>query len=171
MNQNLTGSSQELLLWYWQLGHANMQWIQRLLAAELHDSIRDGQRPILVRKNKTISLVARLHSVQPASLLSSTNNQQTPQKRLLCHKRTCIWVPMRFLPRNCISIDQHMLSLPGRLPYTLGKEKKDRYCSGTLFVDHVHHTGHVHLHYQMTLCIKREFEHMSDTLGVKIKRW
>ena len=31
-NQNLTGSQKELLLWHWRLSHANMSWIERLLA-------------------------------------------------------------------------------------------------------------------------------------------
>jgi hypothetical protein len=32
VNQNLTASQKELLLWHWRLGHAHFQWIQMLAA-------------------------------------------------------------------------------------------------------------------------------------------
>ena len=40
-------------------------------------------------------------------------------------------------PGECVSVDQFVATVPGRLPHTFGKEKGvDRYTGGTLFVDH-----------------------------------
>jgi hypothetical protein len=40
-------------------------------------------------------------------------------------------------PGDMVSIDQYISAAPGRLLKSKGKElKKDKYCGGTLFVDH-----------------------------------
>jgi hypothetical protein len=40
-------------------------------------------------------------------------------------------------PGQMVSVDQYISALPGRLPSPKGKEaKKDKYCGGTIFVDH-----------------------------------
>jgi hypothetical protein len=53
-------------------------------------------------------------------------------------------------PGDLVSIDQHILALPGRLPHTNGKEpKKDKYNGGTLFVDHA--TSYIHLRNEISL--------------------
>ena len=146
-NQNLSSSSRELLLWHWCLGHANMQWVQRL-ASQPQDT-RDGQKPILARKNKNVSCcppplcAACQLAKQHRRPVQTTKTTPLPDKHM--HLRA-----NDILPGDCVSIDQYMSSLPGRLAHTFGKEKKkDRYCGGTLFVDHA--SGLVHLRHQESL--------------------
>lgn len=77
-------------------------------------------------------------------------------------------------PGDMVSIDQYYSAALGRLPNTKGKEsKKDKYCGGTLFVDHA--SSLVFLKHQVslragdTVMSKKEFERKSAEVGVRIK--
>jgi hypothetical protein len=79
-------------------------------------------------------------------------------------------------PGDCISIDQYISALPGRLPHTKGKESKsDQYNGGTLFVDHA--SGFIFLRNQValtageTLRSKKAFEQFSGLVGVTLKQF
>jgi len=50
-----------------------------------------------------------------------------------------------------VSIDQYVLTMPGHLPKTSGKElKKDKHNGGTMFVDHAT-TVYIYLQHQVSL--------------------
>ena len=53
-------------------------------------------------------------------------------------------------PGDCVSVDQYISGLPGRLPHTAGKENKSKwYNGGTIFVDHA--SGYAFLRHQVAL--------------------
>jgi hypothetical protein len=79
-------------------------------------------------------------------------------------------------PGDCVSMDQYISALPGRLPNTKGKESlSDRYKGGTMFVDHA--TGFLYLCNQVvltagsTLRSKKQFKEFASNFGIKIKRY
>ena len=79
-------------------------------------------------------------------------------------------------PGDCVSLDQYESSIPGRLPHTYGKEKKDdQYNGGTLFIDHassmVFIQHQVSLHTGETLQAKHKFEQLAREYGVTIKAY
>ena len=74
------------------------------------------------------------------------------------------------------SLDQYESSIPGHLPHTYGKEKKDnQYNGGTLFVDHT--SSMVFIQHQVslrtgeTLQVKHKFEQLAQEHGVTIKEY
>jgi hypothetical protein len=80
------------------------------------------------------------------------------------------------LPGECVSIDQYISALPGRLPNTKGKElKSNQYNGGTIFVDHA--TTLIYLKHQVslnsgeTLQAKKSLEQFASQFGVSIKRF
>ena len=79
-------------------------------------------------------------------------------------------------PGDCISLDQYESSIPGCLPHTYGKEKKDdQYNGGTLFVDHA--SSGVFIQHQVslqtgeTLKAKHKFEQHAQEHGVATKEY
>jgi hypothetical protein len=75
-----------------------------------------------------------------------------------------------------VSVDQYICALPGRLPHTKGKEmKKDKYCGGTIFVDHA--SSKVFIKHQVTLNAretvmgKRTFKREAMSAGVRINSY
>ena len=83
-------------------------------------------------------------------------------------------VPLQ--PGDCVSLDQYESSIPGRLPHTYGKEKKDdQYNGGTLFIDHA--SSMVFIQHQVslrtgeTLQAKHKFEQLAREHGVMVKSY
>ena len=79
-------------------------------------------------------------------------------------------------PGDCVSLDQYESSIPGHLPHTYGKEKKDnQYNGGTLFINHassmVFIQHQVSLHTGETLQAKHKFEQLARAHGVTIKSY
>jgi hypothetical protein len=76
-------------------------------------------------------------------------------------------------PGDCVSLDQYVSSVPGRLAHTYGKEnKRDKLTDGTIFVDHA--TGHVFIYNQVsasdgeTLIGKKKYERLVLDSGVSV---
>jgi hypothetical protein len=74
-------------------------------------------------------------------------------------------------PGDRVSLDQYVLSVPGRLAHTYGKEKKrEKLTGGTIFVDHA--TGHVLIYNQLsdragkTLISKNKYERFTLDSGI-----
>jgi hypothetical protein len=77
-------------------------------------------------------------------------------------------------PGQMVLVDQYVSALHGRLPHTKGKEpKKDKYCGGTIFVDHVSTKmfvkNQVSLNAAETVMAKKAFEREAMTSGVRIR--
>jgi hypothetical protein len=77
-------------------------------------------------------------------------------------------------PGDCVSVNQYVSSVPGRLPHTAGKEKpNEKYNGGTIFVDHassyIHLTHQVSLRAGETLKSKLGFERFADSCGVRLR--
>ena len=131
-NQNMTGAHKELSLWHWKLGHANLQWIQTLC----HDPKSTHRCLVLeMHHNKMSSCVlpkcaACVLGKQTRCMPGTNSGALVKGKEMkLCHEH--------LKPGDCVSLDQYESSIPGCLPHTYGKEKKDnQYNGGTLFVDH-----------------------------------
>jgi hypothetical protein len=77
-------------------------------------------------------------------------------------------------PGECVSMDQYVSSVPGRLPHTMGKEApKLKYHGGTIFVDHassfIFLVNQSSLRVGETLQSKIAFECIANTCGHNIK--
>ena len=80
------------------------------------------------------------------------------------------------LPGQKISADQYVSAVPGRLYTSRGsKSSKDKFCGGTIFVDHA--SGFIDVRHQPTLSAtdtvksKLEFETAADACGIKVKSY
>jgi hypothetical protein len=75
---------------------------------------------------------------------------------------------------DCVSVDQYVSSVPGRLPNTMGKEpSKLKYHGGTIFVDHassfIYLVNQTSLRAGETLQSKIAFERFAQTCGHNFK--
>jgi hypothetical protein len=171
-NQNLTLAQKELLKWHWKLGHANFSWIQSL-SRKPKDTV--GEDPVLKTKHGGVPFC-------PAPLCAAC--QLAKQKRRGAGTEFSKKNPEKEMslkvddlqPGDRVSVDQYMSSVPGRLPHTHGKEKKeDKYTGGTLFINHA--TGYMFLRHQVSLCAgetvksKLAFEQEAEQFGIKIKNY
>ena len=82
----------------------------------------------------------------------------------------------RYEPGDCITIDQFVVKVPGRLSNTAGKESLQlRYTGGTIVVDLA--SGFIFLRIQVslgageTVIAKEEFECFLSTYGITAKRY
>ena len=174
-NQNLTQSQKELLQWHWKLGHCNFQWVQSLAAdSKLNDAKGEQKLPLLQTKNKISAIVPPLCAACQLAKQSRRGAGSSTEFKL--EDRDMILKRDTTEPGDCVSIDQYVSTVLGRLPNTKGKEKKDeKYNGGTIFVDHA--TGYVHLTHQVslrageTVKAKTNFERFAMQHGVQIKRY
>jgi len=132
-NQILSSSQKELLHRHWQLGHANFQWIQRLLAKRTESEAGGPILPSESPKSSSckVPLCAACQFAKQAHRRAGTSiESQLPDKSMrLCQNQ--------LLPGAKVSIDQYISMVPGRLAHTKGKElKRKKYSGGTNFVDH-----------------------------------
>lgn len=168
-NQNLRPSQKELLLLHQKLGHAGFQWCQRLCQVP-HDSSRSQ-----VFSFKTPHVSTCDPPLCTACQLAK-QHRRTPESRATSRPE-----PMKIRqgdlnPGDCVSLDQYISALPGRLPHTKGKEpKSERYNGGTIFVDHS--SSLMFLQHQVsltageTLRAKKKFEQQAAQFGVSIKNY
>jgi hypothetical protein len=73
-----------------------------------------------------------------ACQLASQNRRRAPgEVRTADPNRDALLRQGDLKPGDCVSLDQYVSALPGRLLKGYGKEKKkEKYSGGTLFVDH-----------------------------------
>ena len=137
LNQNLTSSQKELLLWNWKLGHSNMHWIQNLMK---HKEYTDSDGITVVKKSVVTPKFKTTSTIKPplcaACLLGkakrrgagTSKESKTVSSSL---KMECL------LPGTMVSTDHYETRVKGRLQTTRGREREDeQYSGGTIFVDH-----------------------------------
>ena len=119
-NQNLTSAQKELLLWHWKLGHANLQWIQTLCrepTTNHHHFVLETRHPktssCVLPKCAACMLGKKMHHMP-----GTNSGTLVKGKEMMLHHE-------HLQPGDCVSLDQYESSIPGRLPHTYGKEKKD----------------------------------------------
>ena len=120
LNQNMTTSQKELLTWHWRLGHANFKWIQRL--ALMPRKSPDGMqgKPIVQTR---VDWVSSCLVPLCAACQMSKQTQWSPEVK------TGSPIPGKEMslkhgqlqPGDMVSIDQYVLTMPGRLLNTFGK--------------------------------------------------
>lgn len=141
-NQNLSVTQKALLLWHQKLGHIGFKWVQSLFSVS-----RDTGQSIL------ISNVPKLSSCQAPLCTACQLSKQTrrsPEKPARPSPPEMQLKIDHLTPGDCVSVDQYISGLPGRLPHTAGKEDKSkRYNGGTIFVDHA--SGYAFLRHQIAL--------------------
>ena len=170
-NQNLTRAQKELLLWHWKLGHANLQWIQTLC----REPTNTHRRFVLeTHHSKTSSCV--LPKCAACMLGKQTRRRPGTNTGALVKGKETMLRREHLRPGDCVSLDQYESSIPGRLPHTYGKEKKDdQYNGGTLFIDHA--SSMVFIQHQVslrtgeTLQAKHKFEQLAREHGVMVKSY
>jgi hypothetical protein len=165
-NQNLRPAQKELLLWHFKLGHAGFQWCQKLCRVP-KDPFREQ---VIIPKHSNVSYC---DAPLCTACQLSKQTRRTPEVKTQVNPVPTIRKP-NLQPGDCISVDQYVSALPGRLPHTKGKESKDsQYNGGTLFVDHA--SGYVFLRNQVcltageTLKSKKAFEQFASSAGVTLK--
>ena len=170
-NQNLTSAQKELLLWHWKLGHANFQWVQTLC----RDPATTRRRFALATKHPKVSSCA-LPTCAACMLGKQTRRQPGTNTGALVKGKEMMLRREHLQPGDCVSLDQYESSIPGRLPHTYGKEKKDdQYNGGTLFIDHA--SSMVFIQHQVslrtgeTLQAKHKFEQLAREYGVTIQAY
>ena len=170
-NQNLTSAKKELLLWHWKLGHANLQWIQTLCP----EPTTNSRRCALVTKHPKASSCL-LPKCAACMLGKQTRHQPGTNTGALVKGKEMMLRREHLQPGDCVSLDQYESSIPGHLPRTYGKEKKDdQYNGGTLFIGHA--SSMVFIQHQVslrtgeTLQAKHKFEQIAREHGVAIKSY
>jgi hypothetical protein len=181
-NTNLSLSQKEVLLWHQRLSHASIKWIQGLMRDRkwLQDnankgSLHDG--PFLLCKNSRASscnvtaLKCAACLCAKASTRSPTNTPTQPTRNTT---KPQILKRGHLEPGDCISIDQYVSKVQGRLPHTFGRERHGYTC-GTLFVDHA--SGKIFNFCQLsnnaieTLSTKSRLEALAREDSVTIKKF
>jgi catabolite regulation protein CreA len=164
VNQNLTISQKELLLWHQRLSHADQQQIQQMLAEHVNSDLPQVIQP----KNARASAV--LHFLCAKCQLAKQPRTGADMSRsiLVPGKRGGLTTD-KLQAGQTVSIDQYMSSLA----HTKGKESKSKkFTGGNLFVDHatlyIHCTNQVSLRVGETLKGKNAFEKYVKQSGVDI---
>lgn len=168
-NQNLTAAQRELLIWHWKLGHANFQWIQALCCQA------PERLPTLPTTHvKTSSCCAP----KCAACLLAKQNRHGPGNNSATLKpgQDMKLKKNHLRPGDCVLVDQYQTPIPGCLPNTYGKEKKEeQFTGGTICVDHasgyIHHTHQVSLRVGETLKALQYFERFSREHNITIKEF
>ena len=161
-NINLTCSQKELLKWHFRLGHFNMQWIQSLF--------RSG---IIHSKDKKVTLPESICQCAACNLGKQVRKSEGTVKHKLKVEKDGNLKKDQLKPGGCVSTDQYVSSVAGRLPNTYGKEREsEKYVGGTLFTDEA--SGFTFIKNQVslgaaeTIRAKHEFEREARRHGVAI---
>ena len=175
MNYNITAAQKELLLWHNRLGHAGMSWIQSLMRTiqeEVGNTRTDPYVPTRHKKTRSCT-IPKCASCQLGKQYRRTPNVTTTTVKSemeMALKRE------HLQPGDCVSMDQYVSKVRGRLPNTFGKESdSNRYSGGTIYVDHS--SGYVFIYHQVSLRVgdtlqgKHEFERMANEYGIKLKHF
>ena len=174
-NTNLKANQKELLLWHCCLAHAGFDWIKSLMAKPKNEIGEKASPPVIGTKEHGTSncvapvcpgcQLAKQHRRSPGSV----THAHKPNQEMAIKKED-------LKPGDCISMDQFISAVPGRLPHTFGKESsKDRYSGGTIMVDHA--SGYIHCECQVslrtgsTIQTKNTFQKFAAAVGVILKHF
>ncbi len=175
-NYNLTQPQKELLLWHYRLcHHAGLGWVQTLMLKPKHEINSSAGPSVLCARDKATPRCPhpKCAACQLGKQFRTTPNSATVHAnpdREMAIKRGDI------KPGDCVSMDQYVCKVPGRLPHTFGKERSEnKYSGGTVFIDHA--SGYVYLFNQVSLRVgetlqgKHKFEDFAGDYGVRIKSY
>lgn len=177
---NLSSAQRELRLIHNKMGHIHMQRLQKFIHhnAPLDSQLSEGHlNPPIVFRSKFRT--TRTCSVPLCRACAMSKGAKVPTGSQ--HVQNDPDREMRLLqnhlsPGDCVSCDHYVVDHRGRLYHTAGREREqDRYCGGTLFVDHA--SRKVFINHQSslraadTLLGKRLVEHQSHQYGVRIRRY
>lgn len=166
-NRNLSAAQRELLLWHQRFGHADMSLVQRLLAQPKDEHTKR----IIVPRHLGASSCGT-----PCCEACQYGKQKRRQpKPTTAAKHDYGGLSSNItIPGQRVSMDQYLSTVPGRLPNTQGKEKKEhKYCGGTIFIDHA--TKYCRAFHQSaltaeaTLLSKHRFENDLSEFGIRIR--
>ena len=175
-NQNLTSEQKTALLWHQRLGHAGWKWILGLMVT----------RSLSPNSDLTLApaIIANIKKPQQLTPPKCAACQVSKQKQVSTGSRVTSNVPSQELrirrddlqPGDCVSIDNYVSAVPGRLPNSRGLEADHKkFRGGTIIVDHA--SGFIFVRNQTTLnagdalMSKELFEEYADSFGVMIKRY
>ena len=169
-NNRMNKGQKELLLWHQKLGHIGFQHLQQLMR-----STKKRPNPCIVPK------VDAAKDCEPPLCAACQFGQQKrthdgvhqtgnrPEKEMELQKDD-------LMPGDCVSLDHFQSTVRGRRFETRGREAHhNRYCGGTIFVDHA--SGLVRVYPQInltaaeTLKSKRRFEQWAREHGVQVKSY
>ena len=161
-NINLTRGQKELLKLHFRYGHWNLQWIQSLI-----------NKGILHTHEKSAGKVESLCQCAACNLAKQTRRSEgTVHQKIRAEKDGSLKAG-NLRPGSCVSTDQYVSSVPGRLPNTYGKERtSDKLDGGTIFVDDssgfMFNKNQVSLGAAETIRAKHEFEREARRNGISI---
>jgi hypothetical protein len=131
VNQNLTASKKEFLIWHWSLGHVDMQRFQMMIITPQETSPRVQ---ILFTKVNKASSCDHLLCADCRFKKPTRRNPGTIQGVDSCNRDLS---QGDIQPGTKVSIDQYISGLSGRLMHRKGKEdKKTQYNGGNIFEDY-----------------------------------
>ena len=174
-NKNLTHAQKELLLWHQRLGHVGFQWLQYLMRPheDEESNIKKKTAPCVLTK------LQGTKSVKPPKCEACiyAKQKRNAEGDVQTHHPGEMYIRADDLkPGQCVSVDQYESTIRGRLLHTKGREpQRDRYCGGTIFVDHA--TGLVKAYHQVslgasdTLRSKRKFEQEARFCDVYVEKY
>lgn len=172
-NLNLSRAQKEVLIWHNRIAHAGCGWIQSLMRKRKDTVGNESIPPVIPTKCATAHKCD--HPKCPACLLGKMH-RRSPRTTVTHHiPETEMAIRRNDLkPGDCVSIDQFVSKVPGRLSHTFGKEDpRLKFNGGTMFADHA--SGYIFLNQQVSLRVgetlqgKHAFERMAALCNVKIK--
>jgi len=174
-NQNLTASQKELLKWHNKLGHCDLKRVQKLLktGALGHTPLIKAASNLDLNKLRLLcgSCAFGKQRRRSKTTKSKPEGATTPlTKTQMMEKLLSKDV---LIPGQRVSMDHFIVSTPGRLFSSRGRESEDRmYKGGVIFVDHA--SGYVHCEPVVNftageaLRAKRAFEKEMLSMGVVV---
>jgi hypothetical protein len=172
-NQNLTASQKELLKWHFKLGHCDLKRVQRLLKTGAFGSTPLINAAANCDLNKLSLLCGSCAFGKQKRRSKTTKSNQVIDpvaKAKLLEKLLSKEV---LIPGQKVSMDHFIVSSPGRLFSSRGREASDKmYKGGVIFVDHA--SGYVHIEPVVNftagkaLRAKRAFEREMLSMGVTV---
>jgi hypothetical protein len=118
VNQNITSTQKELLLWHQQLGHAGFQWNQSLMVKPLDTPPIIGTKHAMTGQSKTENLFCT------ACAMAKMGQRHCTCQTKPAHFEDAVFCTSDLTPGNKVSIDQYISALPG--VYQTRKERNQR---------------------------------------------
>ena len=171
-NQNLTPAQKQLLKWHCKLGHLSLQRVQQLLRSGAlgHNPLTKAAGRLNLDKSPLIcGSCAFGKAKRKASRPKRLKQDDLPSIKL----EEKVLSKDNLIPGQKVSMDHFIVSTPGRLFTSRGRESHDRmFKGGVIFVDHASGFVHVEPVVNFTageaLRAKREFESEMFQLGITV---
>ena len=173
-NHNLKPAQKELLRWHWKFGHLNLAQTQQILRSGVcgHSPLTKAAASLNLSQLRPLcgSCLHGKAKRRRSKLDKADGSAPSPTyKEKLLSKDTLI-------PGEKVSMDHFVVSTPGRLFSSRGRERTDQaYKGGVIFVDHasgfVWVVPVVNFTAGEALRAKREFESEMMSMGVTVLRY